>query len=143
MKRRAFSNLFKPREPLDWPLFLRSIPYQPVPLWLALSALTAPAARAFPALAHAACEGRLRASLSAAEQVVYTLFVPPLATTVYYLAFGRRRLAHREHRRIADATFVLMLLLSAADAVIMIDRIRDEWGALRPGLTALRAACWP
>jgi hypothetical protein len=140
---RAFSSLLKPREPFDWPLFLRGLPFHPVPLWLALGALAGPVARAFPAATRAVCEGRLRQSLASAELVVYVVLVPPLATTLFYLAFGRRRLAKREHRLIADATFGLMLALSFVDGGLMIGRIHEQWAVLRPGLRAIRAACWP
>lgn len=131
------------QEPFDWPLFFRTLPYHPVPLWLLLSALAGPFARVFPALSRAACEGRLRQALSSAELVVYVIVVPPLLTTLYYLAFGRRRLARKEHRRIADVTFALMLALSLFDGASMALRIRAQWPGLKPGLTAVRAACWP
>lgn len=140
---RAFSSLLKPREPFDWPVFLRTLPYQPVPVWLLLSAAAEPLARAFPALSRAACEGRLRESLSSAELVAYTMLVPPLVTTLWYLSAGRRRLLPRDHRLIGDVTFGLMLAVSAADAAIMAARVREQWPILRPGLFAIRAACWP
>lgn len=141
---RAFSGLFKrSTEPFDWALFLRKFPYQPVPVWLFLSAVAGPFAQAFPAISHAACQGRLRGTLSASAMVVYTIVVPFALTTVYYLAFGRRRLEKREHRLIADSTYGLMLALTAMDAWIMIGRIHEQWPVLKPGLAAIRAACWP
>lgn len=140
---RAFSTLFKPREPFDWPGFLRTLPFQPVPAWLLLNALAEPFARAFPVLTRAACEGRLRQSLSSAELVAYVVLAPPLVTTLFYLAVGRRRLAQRDHRLIGDATFGLMLALSLFDGALMLSRIREQWTVMRPGLLAIRAACWP
>jgi hypothetical protein len=141
---RAFSGLGKRlSEPFDWPLFFRTLPFQPVPIWLLLSALTGPFARVFPAMTRAACQGRLRESLSSIALVLYTLAVPFLVTTVFYLAIGRRRLAKRDHRLIADVTFGIMLCLTFVDASIMIGRIHEQWQVLLPGLTAIRAACWP
>jgi hypothetical protein len=140
---RAFSSLGKSRGPFDWPLFLRRLPYQPVPLWLLLSALANPFARVFPALTRAVCQGSLRASLMSAELVVYTAAAPPLITTLFYLAFGRRRIEKPEHRMIADATFVLMLVLACVDAWSLWTRVHEQWTVLRPGLRAVRAACWP
>lgn len=140
---RAFSALFKPREPFDWPVFLRTLPYQPAPFWLLLSALAEPFARAFPVLARASCEGRLRQALSSAELVVYIVLAPPLFTTLFYLAAGRRRLVKPDHRLIGDATFALMLVLSVVDGAMMLSRVREQWTVMRPGLLAIRAACWP
>jgi hypothetical protein len=140
---RAFSSWSRPRPPFDWPLFFRRFPFQPVPLWLTLNALAEPVARAFPAAARAVCQGSLRASLTAAELVVYIAVVPPLATALFYLAVGRRRIEKPEHRRIADATFGLMLVLACADGWLLAARIHGQWAALRPGLRAIRAACWP
>lgn len=140
---KAFSRLIKSREPFDWRGFFRTFHFQPVPLWLALSMLGGPVARAFPFLSHAACQGRLRESLSSAELVVYVILAPPLLTTLYYLAVGRRRLDDPNHRLIGDVTFALMLAISLFDGAMMIARIRDQWPVLKPGLTAIRAACWP
>jgi hypothetical protein len=140
---RAFSGASRSREPFDWPLFFRTFHCQPVPVWLLLSALAAPAARAFPALSRAACQGRLRESLAAAALIVYMVLVPPLLTAAYYLAFGRRRLVPRDHRLIADATFALLLILSLVQGAAMVARVRARWDTLRPGLAAVRAACWP
>jgi hypothetical protein len=141
---RAFSGFAKRlAEPFDWPLFLRTLAFQPVPLWLLLSAASGPFARAFPALSRAACEGRLRASLSSIALVLYTIIVPFVFTTLYYLFVGRRRLEKRDHRLIGDVTFGLMLCLSFVDGSIMLGRIHEQWLVLQPGLTAIRAACWP
>jgi hypothetical protein len=131
------------RKPFDWPLFFQRLPYHPVPLWLLLNAIAEPFARAFPVLARAACEGRLRQSLMSAELTVYIVLFPALATAAYYLALGRRRIENREHRKIADATFVLMLALSVFDGWKTGSRIHDQWTVLSPGLKAIRAACWP
>ncbi|MDE2140846.1 MAG: hypothetical protein KGL74_02460 [Elusimicrobia bacterium] len=138
---RAFSS--RKSEPFDWPLFLRRFPFQPVPLWLLLNALAGPLARAFPALTRAACQGTLRASLTSAELVVYTAAVPAAVTTAFYLAVGRRRIEKKDHRLIADMTFGLMLALSVVDGGLLAARIHAQWPVLRPGLTAIRAACWP
>lgn len=143
MSRPAFSGRLARRKAFDWPLFLRGFPYQPVPVWLLLSAVAGPVARAFPYAARAVCEGRLLQGLMRSEEVVYGLLVPPLAATAWYLAVGRRRLSETDHRRIADASLVLMLALSLYDAAVMGSRIREQWPVLRPGLVAIRAACWP
>ena len=140
---RAFSSIGKSRGPFDWPLFFRCLPYHPVPLWLMLNVLAEPVARVFPALTRAACQGSLRASLMAAELVVYTAVAPPLATALFYLTFGRRRIEKTEHRRIADVTFGLMLALSCVDGWLLAGRIHGQWATLRPGLRAIRAVCWP
>ncbi|MFI5345915.1 MAG: hypothetical protein ACHQ51_06030 [Elusimicrobiota bacterium] len=141
---KAFSGMARrSRGPFDWPLFFRRLPFQPVPLWLLLSALAGPFARAFPALTRAACQGSLRASLMSAELVVYTAVAPALATAVFYLAVGRRRLENPDHRLIADASFALMLTLTCVDGFLLAGRIREQWSSLRPGLAAIRAVCWP
>ena len=131
------------RKPFDWPLFFRRLPYHPVPLWLLLNAVAEPFARAFPFLSRAACEGRLRQSMMSAELTVYILAVPAAATAAYYLAYGRRRIEDPEHRKIADASFALMLALSLFDAWQTVRRIHAQWAVLSPGLRAIRAACWP
>lgn len=138
---KAFSS--RRSEPFDWPRFLRGLPFQPVPLWLLLNALAGPFARAFPGLAGAACRGTLRTSLMSAALVVYTAAVPGAVTAAFYLLVGRRRLEKRDHRLIGDATFGLMLVLSVVDGGLLAGRIHAQWTVLQPGLTAIRAACWP
>jgi len=127
----------------DWRLFFRTLPFQPVPLWILLNAVAGPLGRTFPYLSRAVCEGRLRLGLMESELTLYIIAGPTLATALFYLTLGRRRLEIRDHRRIADVTFALMLALSLYDGVVIGRRIRAQWPVLRPGLTAIRAACWP
>jgi hypothetical protein len=140
MRRRAFSG---PPEPFDWPLFFKTFPFQPVVFWLILGALARPFAAAVPALTGAACQGRLRLALSQIAIVFYTMLVPPLLTIAYYLLFARRRLPNPHHRRVADGTFGLILILSFADGAALASKLHDQWATLRPGYKAVRAACWP
>jgi len=143
MKRRAFSGLLRPGEPFDWPLFWRGLPWQPVPQWILVGALAAPFSRAFPALSRAACAEPARTMISQSALVVYTMLVPVLVVAPIYLLAGRHRLVKRAHRLIANVTFALILVLSAADALVMANQLREQWPTLSPALRSLRAACWP
>lgn len=146
MKRRAFGGLFArlatPAEPFDGKAFLRELPWQPVPLWFVLSALAGPLARAFPDLSRAVCQDKPRVAIANAALVVYTLLVPPLVTTAFYLLFGRPRLTTITNRRIALVTVSVILVLSCADGFILVRRFHEQWEGLAPGYRALRAACW-
>jgi hypothetical protein len=143
MRRRAFSALFTEGEPFDWPTFLREFPFQPVPLWLVLGAAATPTTNALLALSRATCEGRLRALTLSFASVVYALIAPASCAGLYYACFGRSRLTRALHRRIGDATLVLLLAASAFNAARFADVVHADWERLAPGFAAMRAACWP
>lgn len=140
---KAFSSLVRDREPFDWPLFWKTLPWQPVPQWVAVSALAAPFSKAFPALSRAACAEPARGMISQSAMVVYTAAVPVLVSTALYLLAGRRRMAKRMHRMIGDVTLALILLLGAGDAMVLYEQLHGQWATLAPALKSLKAACWP
>ncbi|MBI3565428.1 MAG: hypothetical protein HY079_09555 [Elusimicrobia bacterium] len=139
---KAFSALRK-REPWDWPGFARTVQWQPVPQWLVLSALAYPFSRAFPVVARAACEGDARTMLVKTALVVYTMFAPALVVAAVYGLAGRRRLTGRPHRMMGDVMLALLVVLTAADAFVVVGQVRAQWETLGPALGSLRAACWP
>lgn len=139
---KAFSGLAK-REPFDWPAFARTLPWQPVPQWLILSALAYPFSRAFPALSRASCDGDARTMLAKCALVVYTMFVPALIVAVVYALAGRERLTTRNHRMLGNVTMALIVVMSAVDAAVVVSQVRAQWETLGPALGSLRAACWP
>ncbi|MDE2489605.1 MAG: hypothetical protein KGM24_02075 [Elusimicrobia bacterium] len=129
----------RPAEPFDWPLFFKTFHLQPVPLWLILNALGRPAALAAARLSGASCAGRNREILLAVATVAYLAVVPPLGTAAVYPLLARRRLKDPRHRLIADATFALMLVVSAWYAAALWAKAAPLEGAFG----ALRVACWP
>ncbi len=139
---KAFSGLAR-REPFDWAAFWRTFPWQPVPQWLLLSALAYPASAAFPVLSRATCLDPARAMTVKAALVLYTMLVPPLGSAAVYLLVGHRKIAARPHRLMANVTLALIVVLSAADTVLIVSQVRDQWSTLRPAAASLRAACWP
>ncbi|HAZ08820.1 MAG TPA: hypothetical protein DCZ01_09945 [Elusimicrobia bacterium] len=131
-----------PRKPFGWGAFLKTLPLQPVPVWLLLGLLAQPAARAAPWLMRASCEGRPRAALAAAVMVVYVVFAMPLGAGGFYLLFGRQRLADVRHRFIADLSLLLVAAVSLLAVVRFAAALAQAWPALQPGLIPLRDACW-
>jgi hypothetical protein len=127
------------QEPFDWPLFFRTILWQPVPLWLIFNAPAGPLGAAAPRLLGAACTGRPRAALSSVASVFYLAVVPPLAAAAVYLLAGRRRLTDRRHRLIGDAT----LLMLAAVSVWYGYGVAVRAAAMSGPLGGLKALCWP
>jgi hypothetical protein len=130
-----------PLEPFDWAAFRKTFAYQPVPVWIVSALLLRPLANATPALLRATCQGATRAGVSNLALVVYALVLPVSAASLVYLAAGRRRMAP-PHRVMGDWCLALVLLISAGNAVSLIRQARANWQVLRPGLHALRAACW-
>ena len=139
---KAFSGLLK-GEPFDWRAFAANLPWQPVPQWLLFSALAYPFSRAFPALTRASCDGEPRTMLVKASLVVYTMAAPALLTLLVYLFAGRRRMTVRHHRLLANVTLALIVVMSAADALVVSRAVSEQWPTLGPALASLRAACWP
>lgn len=139
---KAFSSL-RNREPFDWAAFGRTVHWQPVPQWLAFSALAYPFSRAFPALTRASCAGDARVMLTKVALVAYTMAAPAVLAAAVYLLAGRRRLTARPHRLIANVTLALLVVMTAADAFVVVSQVRSQWETLGPALGSLRAACWP
>lgn len=131
----------KPREPFDWPGFLKTFKYQPVPVWIVCALLLKPLARATPALLRASCEGPTREAVSNFAFVAYGAVLPAAVAALVYLVLGRRRMA-APHRRMGDACLVLVLLISGFNALSLGRQAKANWGVLGPGLRSLRAACW-
>ena len=131
-----------PLEPFDWAAFRRTFPFQPVPVWIMSALLLRPASRATPFLLRAACTGPAREAVASFAFVVYALFLPAAAATLVYLLAGRRRMT-RPHRLMGDCCLALVLLISTGNALALVNRARASWPKVRPGLGALRAACWP
>ena len=129
-------------EPFDWPAFRRTFAFQPVPVWIISALLLRPAARATPFLLRAACADPAREGVANLAFVLYALVLPPAAAALVYLLAGRRRMA-RAQRLMGDWCLALVLLISAANAFAFAGRARTSWAVARPGLRALRAACWP
>ena len=136
--RRRFGDR-RPREPFDWPLFLRKLYLQPVPIWLAFNALSRPFGAAAPRLLGASCGGRARQALASLATAAFVAVVPPVATALVYLLAARRRLTAPAHRAIADATFALLAAVSLWYAGALGLRAERIHGALE----GLRAVCWP
>lgn len=131
----------RPLEPFDWPAFFKTFRYQPVPVWIACALLLKPAARATPALLRATCAGPAREGIVSFAFVGYALVVPAAAAILVYLLAGRRRMA-RPQRLMGDWCLALVLLITAVNAFALVRRARANWTVLRPGMAALRAACW-
>ncbi len=136
--RRRFGDR-RPREPFDWPRFLKTLHLQPVPIWLAFNALARPLGDAAPRLLGASCGGREREALASVATAALLAVVPPVATALVYLLAARRRLTAPAHRAIADATFALLAAISAWYAGALGLRAERVHGALE----SLRAVCWP
>lgn len=130
-----------PLEPFDWPAFRKTFAFQPVPVWIISGLLLKPAARATPFLLRATCTGPARDGVANLAFVLYALALPPAAATLVYLLFGRRRMA-RAQRLMGDCCLALVLLISSGYAVVFAHKARASWEIARPGLGALRAACW-
>lgn len=131
----------RPLEPFDWPAFRRTFPFQPVPVWIVSALALRPAARATPALLRATCAGPARQGVANFAFVAYALVVPAAAAALVYLLAGRRRMT-RAHRAMGDFCLALVLLASAGNAFALVRQARANWTVVRPGLRALRAACW-
>jgi hypothetical protein len=138
MSRRAHTP---PAAAFDWPIFAKLLPLQPVTTWLACALALRPLARATPRLLNAACSGPLRQGLVDTSLVVYVLVLPPAAAAAVYLLAGRRRMTP-PLRRMGDWCLALILVVSAVNDANLVRRASAEWTTLRPGLDALRAACW-
>jgi hypothetical protein len=130
-----------PLEPFDWRGFFKTFRYQPVPVWIVAALLLRPAARATPWLLRASCQGPARAAVANFAFVVYALVLPAAAASLVYLLGGRRRMA-KPHRLMGDWCLGLVLLISAVNGASLIRQARANWASVRPGLGALRAACW-
>jgi hypothetical protein len=130
-----------PLEPFDWPAFRKTFALQPVPVWIMSALLLRPAARATPFLLRATCAGPAREGVANLAFVFYALVLPPAAAALVYLPAGRRRMA-RAQRLMGDCCLALVLLISAGYAFTFARRARADWAIARPGLHALRAACW-
>jgi hypothetical protein len=130
-----------PLEPFDWPAFLKTFRYQPVPVWIVCALLLKPAARATPWLLRASCAGSAREAVVSFAFVGYALVVPAAAAALVYLLAGRRRMA-RQQRLMGDWCLGLVLLISASNTLALARGARAKWAVMRPGLSALRAACW-
>jgi hypothetical protein len=130
------------REPFDWPSFLKSLPFQPVPVWFFLSAVATPLSTAAPALMKASCAEPWRTALAQVFRTMWTVFVPLLGTLATYFWFGRRRLMDPRHRRLGDGTMALIVIVGLAEAVAITRHIVLHWPTLGPSLAALRSACW-
>lgn len=131
------------REPFDWAEFRRTLPWQPVPQWVVLSALASPFSKAFPVLTRAVCVPPVRTMFAQTTMVVYTLVVPAVATAVVYLLVGHKRFADPRHRRMANVTLALILALSAADTIVFARAVNQQWDSLGPAYASIRSACWP
>jgi hypothetical protein len=129
------------RPPFDWQAFRKTFLFQPVPVWIVSALALKPAARATPWMLRATCEDPLRAAVVSFAFVLYALFVPAAAAALVYLLAGRQRM-NRQLRLMADWCLVMVLLISAANAFALARSARDQWTTMRPGLLALRAACW-
>jgi hypothetical protein len=140
---KAFSGLGKTGEPFDWVAFARTIQWQPVPQWLILSSLAYPFSQAFPAMSRAACQDPARAMVVKVALVVYTMFVPAVAVCAVYLLAGRKRLAARQHRLMANVTLALIVLMTAVDSIAIVSQVNNQWTTLGPAFASLRGACWP
>jgi hypothetical protein len=92
-------------------------------------------------LLRATCQGPLRQGVVNSALIVYSLVLPEAAAALVYLLAGRRRMS-KPHRLMGDWCLALILLIAAFNASDMIGRTRAGWRTLRPGLSALRAACW-
>jgi len=138
MSRRAHTP---PAGPVDWPLFFKRLPLQPVSAWLACALVLHPLARATPRLLRASCLGPLREGVVNTAFIVYVLVLPPAAAALVYLLAGRRRMTGRL-RRMGDWCLALVLLISALNNGGLALRVAANWATLRPGLASLRAACW-
>jgi hypothetical protein len=130
-----------PLEPFDWAAFRKTFPFQPVPVWIASALLLRPAARATPALLRATCGGPAREAVASFAFVAYALVLPAAAAALVYLLAGRRRMK-KELRLLGDCCLALVLLISTANAFFLVRQARANWTTVRPGLRALRAACW-
>ena len=91
----------------------------------------------------ASCSGPARDAAESVALVLYVPVVPALAALAYHLAFARRRLTYAPHRRFADFSLALLLLVSTANAAILVSSAVSRWPALGPEMAAVRAACWP
>lgn len=127
----------------DWPLFFKNFPFQPVPIWVACALIVGPLARATPWLLRASCAGAERRAAANLALIVYANVLPPLTAAAAYLLAGRRRITHPHHRMIGDATLALCLVVSAFTAISMARLLTAAWPTLGPGLSVLRASCWP
>ena len=131
-----------PAEPFDWPLFLKNLPFQPVPVWVAGALLVKPLARATPWLLRAACSGAVRQGVVNVAIVAYASVLPAALAAAVYLLVGRRRMRNARHRLFGDSSLALVLLASALIAASMARLVHAGWTTLGPGLHALRGACW-
>jgi hypothetical protein len=131
-----------PIDGFDWPLFFRTLPFQPVPVWLVCALFIKPLARATPSMLRATCTGAVRQGLVNLAIVAYANVLPATAATAAYLLVGRRRLDAPHHRQIGDVCLALVLVVSALNASMMARTISSAWPTIGPGLGALRAACW-
>ena len=130
------------RQPLEWKAFAKSLPYQPLPVFILLCFLVEPVSRLTPWLLRASCEGRVRTLLQVSVQVVYIAAGVPLACAAYYLGFARRRIPPSPSRFVADISFVLAMLVGVATSAKLVSSLAARWSALQPGIAALRDGCW-
>ncbi|OGS41099.1 MAG: hypothetical protein A2506_13865 [Elusimicrobia bacterium RIFOXYD12_FULL_66_9] len=130
------------RPPTDWHALLKSLPYQPAPLFILLGLLAEPFARISPWLLRASCEGRPRATLAAIFLFVYVAAGMPLACAAYYLGFARRRVPPGRPKSVADLSFILVLIVSVVTLAVLGRGLAARWDAIQPALTYLRDACW-
>ncbi len=138
MSRRAHTP---PAAAFDWPRFVRTFRYQPVPVWIASTLLLRPASRATPFLLRASCAGPAREIVANFALVAYALVLPAAAAALVYLLAGRRRMTG-PLRRMGDWCLALVLLISAINDAGLLRGAAASWTTMRPGLSALRAACW-
>jgi len=130
------------RAPFDWKPFVKSLPFQPLPVFLLLGFLAEPLASVSPWLLRASCDDRARATLAGSFMVVYVAVGMPLACAAYYLGFARRRIPPSPLRTFADLSFVLVLILGAVTLAVLGRGLAARWDALLPALAAMRDACW-
>jgi hypothetical protein len=130
-----------PQLGFDWPLFLKTLPLQPVSVWILCALILRPLAGATPRLLGAVCQGALRRGVADTSFVVYVLVLPPLASALAYLGAGRRRM-DAPMRRIGDVGLLLVLVVCAANDFGLVRRTAAGWATIGPGLSALRSACW-
>ena len=127
--------------PFDWQSFRKTFPFQPVPVWIISALALKPAARATPWVLRATCAEPARSGVSNVAFVLYALVLPAAAAALVYLLAGRRRMT-RQIRFMGDWCLALVLLVSGANAYSLVRQARANWTTMRPGLSALRAACW-
>ncbi|MFI5363839.1 MAG: hypothetical protein ACHQ49_17900 [Elusimicrobiota bacterium] len=130
-----------PLEPFDWSAFRKTFGFQPVPVWIISALALKPASRATPWILRATCEEPVRGGIANVAFVVYALFLPAAAAALVYLLAGRRAMT-KQLRFMGDCCLALILLVSAANAYSLVRQARANWTVVRPGLAALRAACW-